>query len=342
MSGLCPETSRGDSRKASRRLEVWCRVKQAPSNANAALQALLDQEGVPVLVRFFSQAPPESYGLPAHGQRTSVAWTWESCPDAIDDATLWLQQLNELGSDTCVAWANDIDVPTPYRLHQTMKALELAEMVHGSQTPLLVHSDAFLCSLEGVLLQSSWWKHQRASLPPKDLLKWMVEPGVLAASMMVNPALAALLRSCPQECSWEQWVAAVATCTGQVISLHEPLIFWCEQPGRVPSGRPLGERLFMGLPCSWREGLVRWRRAANRARALLEHDVLGPQAELLKTLGQWEQLSRLQRAAVLWRWRSQFLRSRWGWAQLLWSLLLDRNHMSCRVLTPRGTVLLGR
>ena len=324
-----PLDCRGRTARAPRRIEVWCRVHHRPPIAQDALRALLQQEALDprresVRLRFFSAESAESYGISSEGHKGALTWHWEPCASDVNDASLWMQKLQELEPDTCVAWATDIDVPTPYRLHQTLKALELAERLHGGHTPLLLHSDACLCSEQGRVLQTSWWRHQRAQLPPQGPLGWIIEPGILTATMMVNAALAAGLRAPPQQVCWEHGVAATAAVVGHIISLQEPLLRWREQPGRLPSGRPLGERLFMGLPYCPSEGLLRWRKAASLAgHLMLREDVLMPPESLL-VLSQWAQLTRYQRLRFLWHQGRRLLKGGWGWAQLLWALLLPR------------------
>jgi hypothetical protein len=191
------------------------------------------------------------------------------------------------------AWALPEDVWLPYRLLEGIKSAEIAE----AQNPLLICSDAILCSPTLRTLQRSLWQAQRVG-SSRFLVTQAVRPVALPSSILFNHALLTLLNK-SREATISPWDIAemIAALKGSVVYLQDPLILWRETQMRFRSKSSFGERILFEGFAVWKELQMGWRRGSLAAKHLVDDSKEVPTS--LQLLAQWVMLSPRSRFLTL-------------------------------------------
>mgnify|MGYP002623999793 CR=1 FL=1 len=119
------------------------------------------------------------------------------------------------------------DVWLPERLSRGRRAMEEAETRFGEDTPILVHSDAFVTDACGQTLHRSLFRHQGWDAEAVDLPRLLVQNNVTGCTVLMNAALCQLAaeHADPQRIFMHDWfLAQTAAAFGTIVVIREPLV----------------------------------------------------------------------------------------------------------------------
>ncbi len=139
------------------------------------------------------------------------------------------------------------DVWKPEKLRQCMKHMRAMEAVWQRETPVLVHCDAELVTESLEPIAPSFTAYQKMSPSRDKLCQLLVQNHVVGGSILMNRALAALIREVPESCVMhDQWIALLAAAFGQIRYVPEALYLYRQHGENVlgaAKGSFLGEVL---------------------------------------------------------------------------------------------------
>lgn len=119
------------------------------------------------------------------------------------------------------------DVWRSDRLARGLKALQDAEARFGTDTPLLVHSDARIIDAGGACLHDSLFRHQGWNGSAASLQQLIVQNNVTGCTVLMNAALRNLVCAHvrPEKLYMHDWfIAMTAAAFGKILFLPEPLV----------------------------------------------------------------------------------------------------------------------
>lgn len=126
-----------------------------------------------------------------------------------------------------IALCDQDDEWLPGRLHCCMDAMRAAELRHGAETPLLIHSDAQLVDAQGAVLHESFFRHQGWDAEATTLSRLLVQNNVTGCTVLLNRPLCrlALAHGDPARMHMHDWfLALTAAAFGQVVCIPQPLV----------------------------------------------------------------------------------------------------------------------
>jgi glycosyltransferase involved in cell wall biosynthesis len=125
-----------------------------------------------------------------------------------------------------IALSDQDDVWDPERLAEGMQALQRLEQDHGSEVPLLVHSDLRLIDESGQPLHDSFLRFRRYRIQMHRNLQVIIgENGVMGNTVLMNRALATLSLPFPLGLHvHDYWLALLAELFGYRVMLTRPQV----------------------------------------------------------------------------------------------------------------------
>ncbi|MEG0832387.1 MAG: glycosyltransferase family 2 protein [Oscillospiraceae bacterium] len=124
-------------------------------------------------------------------------------------------------------FADADDVWKPDKVKRTLAKMQELERAYGRETPLLVHTDLCVVDEKLDVIAPSMWKYEKLSTQRHSLKNMLVQNVVTGCTMMVNRALADMVREQPAECVMHDWwLALVAAAFGKIDVVDEPLMLY--------------------------------------------------------------------------------------------------------------------
>ena len=132
------------------------------------------------------------------------------------------------GQDAPVYWmfSDQDDVWHPDKIRESLAAMEAAESLHGSGTPVLLHCDMRIVNKYGRQLSPSYVRYQGMSPERNRLSQLLVQNNVTGGAMMMNGPLVSLLASKPvpeHMVMHDHWIALTAAAFGKIVFLDRAL-----------------------------------------------------------------------------------------------------------------------
>lgn len=130
-------------------------------------------------------------------------------------------------SDGYTALCDQDDIWSPNRLAACRAAMEKAEEQHGTDMPLLVHSDSRVLREDGSLLQESFFAHQGWDGSANTLNRLLVQNNVTGCTTLINQPLRMLVteyRNTDKLFMHDWFLAQTASAFGRVIFVPEQLV----------------------------------------------------------------------------------------------------------------------
>lgn len=119
------------------------------------------------------------------------------------------------------------DVWCPEKIEKTFNLMREQEELFGENTPVLVHTDAFVADKDLNVISDSFIKYEALSPEFNKLNNLLVQNNVTGCTAMINNALLKLVKKRPQNCVMHDWwIALVACLFGKTAFLNEPLMFY--------------------------------------------------------------------------------------------------------------------
>lgn len=113
------------------------------------------------------------------------------------------------------------------KIEKTFNAMRKKEEEAGENTPILVHTDAFVADSELNIISESFIKFEALSPDFNKLNNLLVQNNVTGCTVMINNALLKLVRKRPENCVMHDWwIALVACLFGETVFVNEPLMYY--------------------------------------------------------------------------------------------------------------------
>jgi len=119
------------------------------------------------------------------------------------------------------------DIWLPHKIEKTLAKMKALEQIHGSDTPLLIHTDLSVVDENLQLIHPSYWKYGDHRPENSSLARVLSHNNVMGCSSMINRAL--LKRAFPipaQAYMHDHWLNLVATAFGHVEWIPDKTVYY--------------------------------------------------------------------------------------------------------------------
>ena len=134
------------------------------------------------------------------------------------------------------------DVWLPEKIAESYKAMRALERRHGSDAPLLVHTDLSVVDQDLKPIHRSFWRYQR--LDPergRSLASLLIQNVVTGCATMANRRLKDMALPLPREIRMHDWwLALVAAAFGQYGYVPRPLVLYRQHDGNALGAKAWG------------------------------------------------------------------------------------------------------
>jgi len=136
-------------------------------------------------------------------------------------------RLLECSTAEYVMFCDHDDVWLPEKIKISINKIKSMEYLHGSETPLLVHTDLMVVGPKLELLDRSFWKYSNIN-PARDNLNQLLAQNVITGcAMLMNRPLCKLASPIPtQAIMHDYWCALVASISGNIDYIDEQTILY--------------------------------------------------------------------------------------------------------------------
>lgn len=146
--------------------------------------------------------------------------------------------LDHLTADYAMLCDHD-DVWLPNKIALSLAHMKRLEALHGSSTPLLVHTDLVVVGPDLELLSPSFFAYQRLDPAWNSLNALLTANTVTGCTAMINRALYVRARPIPREAVMhDHWLALVAAATGKIGCVEEATILYRQHGGNAIGAIP--------------------------------------------------------------------------------------------------------
>lgn len=141
-----------------------------------------------------------------------------------------------------VCFSDQDDVWLPHKVEECLQAMMKEEKAQPPGTPILVHTDLVVVDQDLQEIASSFWNY--AGLNPHEhssFNRLLVQNCVTGCSMMINRALADLVKDIPAESKMHDWwLALVASAFGKIVAVNRPSILYRQHSQNTLGAQKLG------------------------------------------------------------------------------------------------------
>ncbi len=119
------------------------------------------------------------------------------------------------------------DVWKEHKVNVLLGEMRKLEEQYGVDCPILVHSDMEVVDRELKQIHPSFFKYQKCNPDRTSFSELLAENSVTGGAVMMNRALANLLKKRPAACFMHDWwIALAASCFGVISCVKEPLYLY--------------------------------------------------------------------------------------------------------------------
>ena len=137
----------------------------------------------------------------------------------------WL--LSQAGESDYYMLSDQDDVWKPNKIETLMMEMMCQEVLNGADHPILVHSDMEVVDANLKTIHPSFFKYQKCDPDRTGFSEILAENSVTGGAVMMNRALAELLKERPQACFMHDWwIALAASCFGTISCVKEALYLY--------------------------------------------------------------------------------------------------------------------
>lgn len=146
----------------------------------------------------------------------------DGIPAAAGNFFWLLSQVEE--NDEYILLSDQDDVWKPDKVEVLLKEMKRLEAQYESNHPVLVHSDMEVVDANRNMIHPSFFKYQKCEPSRVGFSELLVENSVTGGAVMMNRALAELLKERPEACFMHDWwIALTASCFGTISCVRESL-----------------------------------------------------------------------------------------------------------------------
>jgi hypothetical protein len=179
--------------------------------------------------------------LIAQLQARYCAWLKVLPSDGNLGCTANVNRLLEATTSPYVALADQDDLWLPQKLEQALALLQQLEVRHGSDTPLMVHSDLELVDAQAQPLGYRYLQHQRLDPLRTDPMDLALTNVVTGCTALCNRALLQQALPIPAAALMHDWwLALVASAFGQIALVEPPGVLYRQHGANVLGAQGLG------------------------------------------------------------------------------------------------------
>lgn len=143
--------------------------------------------------------------------------------------------------DDYVMFCDQDDVWLENKAEILLKRMKELEGQRGKEHPILIHSDMKVVDEHLNLIAESFFKYQNCNPERTSFSEILTENPVTGGAVMINRALAVLLRELPAACCMHDWwTALTASCFGTVACVREPLYLYRQHGGNTLGAKATG------------------------------------------------------------------------------------------------------
>ena len=137
----------------------------------------------------------------------------------------WL--LSQAGESDYYMLSDHDDVWKPNKIETLMMEMMCQEVLNGADHPILVHSDMEVVDANLKTIHTSFFKYQKCDSDRTGFSEVLAENSVTGGAVLMNRALAELLKERPQACFMHDWwIALAASCFGTISCVKEALYLY--------------------------------------------------------------------------------------------------------------------
>ncbi len=149
----------------------------------------------------------------------------------------------QYGDSEYIMLSDQDDVWNSDKMRKSIREMEALEAIYGVERPLLVHCDSEVVDQELNVISHSYVAYQKMTPDRRHLNQLLVQNNVVGGALMMNRALAQLIREIPEHCVMhDQWIALVAAAFGEIRFIPESLYKY-RQHGDNVLGAEKGSRI---------------------------------------------------------------------------------------------------
>lgn len=179
-----------------------------------------------------------------------------------------------------VMFCDQDDVWLPDKIERTLEVMRTMESDHGSETPILVHTDALVVTETLSPLAESLWHSQHLNVQKGQQLNRLLNQNIVTGcTVMINKALRDMAVPVPRKAMMHDWwFALVAVSLGRIGRLHTPTVLYRQHSGNRLGAGMVGMRDLLGRIGRGDAVRAQLRRQQLQAEVFLHrfHTVLSP------------------------------------------------------------------
>lgn len=200
------------------------------------------------LLEHFARAhPTRIYLIPSHGKRLGIIGNFNA--------------LLEQAEAPYVMCCDQDDVWKEDKIARSLAVMQRLEAIHGTHSPLLVHTDVTVVTCDLTVIDPSLWHYSRLNPQATHLNRLMSQNCITGCTLIMNQPLRQLALPIPHEAMMHDWwLGLVASAFGTIAPCFESTLFYRQHAHNDTGAQPC--RNGRGL---WRllQGL--WNRQKRRA-----------------------------------------------------------------------------
>jgi glycosyltransferase involved in cell wall biosynthesis len=126
-----------------------------------------------------------------------------------------------------VMFADQDDIWLPEKIAKTLEQVRAMETIHGTEEPILVHTDLYVVDAYLNKISPSFWSY--AELPTKTytLNRLLMQNAISGCTVMMNKPLATLALPIPSDAMMHDWwIGLVASAMGRIGTVDEATILY--------------------------------------------------------------------------------------------------------------------
>lgn len=143
--------------------------------------------------------------------------------------------------DEYILLSDQDDVWKPNKVEVLLKEMKRLEDKYGTDHPILVHSDMEVVDADRTVIHPSFFKYQKCEPSRCGFSELLAENSVTGGAVMMNRALAKLLKERPEACCMHDWwIALAASCFGTISYVKEALYLYRQHGNNTLGAKETG------------------------------------------------------------------------------------------------------
>ena len=183
-------------------------------------------DGTRDVLERYARAYPEQVVLRPRSQERKEKDLKDGIPAAAGNF-FWLLSGECAVESDYVMLSDQDDVWKPEKVSVLLEEMKRLEEKYGTDHPILVHSDMEVVDAKLKRIHPSFFQYQNCDPSRVSFAELLAENSVTGGAVMMNRALASLLKERPAACFMHDWwIALTASCFGTISGVKTPLYLY--------------------------------------------------------------------------------------------------------------------